>query len=74
MNINLGNSIKNHNELTFTAMANLSTLYSKSKFLKNIENNTRPDAAQRMKAEMKTVTYTKDNVNFKANICKINYP
>ena len=67
MNINLGNSIKNHNELTLTAMANLSTLYTKSKFLKNIENNTRPDAAQRMKAELKTVTYTKDNVNFKAN-------
>ena len=70
MNINLGNSIKNHNELTFTAMANLSTLYSKSKFLKNIENNTRPDAAQRMKVELKTVTYTKDNVNFKANAVK----
>ena len=45
MNINLGNSIKNHSELTFTAMANLATLYSKVKFLKNIENNTLPGAA-----------------------------
>ena len=70
MNINLGNSIKNHNELTLTTMANLSTLYAKSKFLKNIENNTRPDAAQRMKIELKTVTYTKDNVSFKANAVK----
>ena len=70
MKINVGNSIKNHNELTLTAMGNLSTLYTKSKFLKNIENNTRPDAAQRMKAEMKTVTYTKDNVTFKPNVIK----
>jgi cell surface protein SprA len=67
LQINIGNSIKNSNELTFTAMANLSTLYNKSKFLKNIENNTRPDAAQRMKSEMKTVTYSRENVNFKAN-------
>ncbi len=67
LNINLGNTITNHNELTFTGMANLSTLYSKSKFLKNIENNTRPDAVQRMKKDFKTVTYTRNNVNFKAN-------
>ena len=70
MNINLGNSIKNHNELTLTAMANMSTLYGKSKFLKSIEDNTRPDAAQRMKVELKTVTYAKDNVNFKVNAVK----
>lgn len=70
MKINIGNSIKNHNELTLTAMANLSTLYTKSKFLKTIENNTRPDAAQRMQGEMKTVTYAKDNVNFKANVVR----
>lgn len=68
MNINLGNSIKNHNELTLTAMANLSTLYGKSKFLKRIENNTRPEAAQRMKAEMKTVLYAIDNINFRPNV------
>ncbi len=73
MNINLGNSIKNHNEMTLTGMANLSTLYSKSKFLKNIENNTRPDAAQRMKAEYETVTYAKDNVNFRPDAVKAIY-
>jgi len=66
LNINLGNSIKNYNDLSLTGMANLSTLYNKSKFLKNIESNARPDAAQRMKAEMKTVIYSKDNINFKA--------
>ncbi|HLN21284.1 MAG TPA: cell surface protein SprA [Bacteroidales bacterium] len=70
LDINVGNSIKNHNELSFTAMANLSTLYSKSKFLKNIENNTRPDAAERLKAETKTVTYARDNVNFRENVVR----
>ena len=67
LDINIGNSIKNHNELTFSAMANLATLYSKSKFLKKIENNTRPDAAQRIKAQTKTETYTKENVSFRPN-------
>jgi cell surface protein SprA len=67
LNINLGNSIKNHNEMTLTGMANLSTLYGKSKFLKQIENNTLPGAAQRMKAEYKTVTYVRENVNFRAD-------
>ena len=67
MNINVGNSIKNHNELTFTTMANLSTLYNKSGFLKNVENNTRPGAAQRRTPDYRTVTYTRRNVNFRAD-------
>ena len=70
MMINMGNSIKNHNELTLTAMANMATLYGKSKFLKGIETNTRPDAAQRMKTDLKSVTYTKENVYFKAKSVK----
>ena len=67
MNIDIGNSIKNHNELTLTAMATLTTLYGKSKFLKQIENNTRPDAAQRMKREYRTVTWSRSNLTFKPN-------
>jgi cell surface protein SprA len=51
-------------------MANLSSLYTKLKFLKNIENNTMPGAAQKMKTNLKTVTYTKENVSFKANVVK----
>jgi cell surface protein SprA len=73
MQINLGNSIKNHNEFSLTTMANLSSLYTKSKFLKNIENNTRPEAAQRLNSEMKTVTYAKDNVSFKPKTVKAIY-
>jgi cell surface protein SprA len=70
MNIHLGNSIKNHAELTFSGTANLSSLYSKSKFLKNIENNTRPDAVQRMKTEYKTETFTRNNVNFRVDVMR----
>ena len=70
LKINLGNSIKNHSEMTFTAMANLSSLYTKLKFLKKIENITQPGAAQKMKADLITVTYTKENINFKANVVK----
>ena len=70
LKINLGNSIKNHNELTLTAMASLTALYGKLKFLKNIENNTRPDATRKMKVEFKTVSYSRDNVNFKPNVVR----
>jgi cell surface protein SprA len=70
LKINMGNSIKNHSELTFTGMANLSSLYTKLKFLKRIESNTMPGAAQKMKSELITVTYTKENVSFKANVVK----
>lgn len=70
LNINIGNTIKNHNELSFSAMANLATLYTKSKFLKNIENNTRPGAAASMKTEYKTVTYTRENVNFRTDVAR----
>ena len=70
LKINMGNSIKNHNELTFTGMANLTSLYTKLKFLKKIDNNTMPGAAKKMKAELKTVTFSKENVNFKPNVIK----
>jgi cell surface protein SprA len=73
LQINLGNSIKNHSELTFTAMANLSSLYTKLKFLKNIEANTQPGGAQKIKAELKTVTFNKINMSFKANVAKAIY-
>jgi cell surface protein SprA len=67
MKIKLGNIIENHSEFTMTSMANLASMYSKVKFLKNIENNTQPNAVQRMKSDFKTVTYSKNGINFKAN-------
>ena len=68
MNINLGNTIKNHNELTFTASGAFTTLYNKSKFLRDIETNTRPDARLRMRPEFKTVTYTREKVSFRPGV------
>jgi cell surface protein SprA len=70
MKIHLGNTIKNHNDLSLTASANILTLYNKIKFLKNIENNTRPDMPVRQKPEFNSVTYTKDKVNFKAKTAR----
>ncbi|MDP4223398.1 MAG: cell surface protein SprA [Bacteroidota bacterium] len=70
LKIHLGNIIKNHNELTFSGTANFASLYTKWKFLKNIENNARPDAVQRMKTEFKTETYTKGGINFRQNITR----
>jgi cell surface protein SprA len=70
MKIDVGNSIKNHNELTLTAMANVTSLYGQSKFLKRIENDTRPEGGTR-KPDLITVTYVKENVSFKANTVRI---
>lgn len=70
MNINLGNTIKNHNELTFTASGAFTTLYNKLKFLRDIENNTRPDARLRMRPEFKTVTYTREKVSFRPGVAR----
>lgn len=66
MRINLGNIIKNRNDLTFTANGALTTLYSKVKFLRTIENNTRPDARLRMKPEFNTVSFTREKLSFRA--------
>jgi cell surface protein SprA len=71
INIKLGNTIKNHNDLSLSVQGNLLTLYTKVKFLKNIENNTRPGAPKGLKNEMKTVTFSKDNINFKAKTPRI---
>jgi len=71
MKIDIGNTIKNSNNLTLTTMANLASLYSKSKFLKNIENNTQPGASQRINSDFKTVTYARNNIAFRAKTRRV---
>ncbi|MEZ4999307.1 MAG: cell surface protein SprA [Bacteroidales bacterium] len=66
LDINLGNTIKNSNTGQLSVQANLTNLYNKSDFLKNIEKNTRPGAAKSMKKEYQTVTYRRERVNFRA--------
>ncbi|MGD0582333.1 MAG: cell surface protein SprA [Bacteroidales bacterium] len=65
MKINMGNTIKNHNDLSLTANATLTALYNKVRFFKNIENDTRPDAKKNRKDYI-TVKYSKDKIAFKA--------
>ena len=69
LNIHLGNTIKNHNDLTLTANASLTTIYNKIKFLKNIENMTRPDAPKN-RQDFISVKYTKEKVAFKAKTAR----
>lgn len=66
VNIDLGNTIKNSNTGQISAQANLTNLYNSSDFLKNIERNTRPGAAKRMKKEYRTVKYTRERLDFRA--------
>jgi cell surface protein SprA len=65
LDIDVGNTIKNRSDMNFTSQANLATLYTRSEFLKKIENNTRPGGAK-PNAGIETVNYSKDNNNFKA--------
>jgi cell surface protein SprA len=73
MDINLGNTIKNHNDLTLSVNATLTTLYNRSKFLKEIENSTRPEAQARRKQEFKTVTYRREKVNLRPGVARAIY-
>jgi cell surface protein SprA len=70
MNINMGNTIKNHNDLTLTGNAALTTIYSKIKYFRTIENNTRPDAQSRARQEMITLTYSKEKVNLRPGVAR----
>ena len=69
LNINMGNTIKNHNEATLNATANLPSLYAKSKFLQGIENRTRIENAGQQE-ETVTIVYNRSNINFSANTVK----
>ncbi|HVN56801.1 MAG TPA: cell surface protein SprA [Bacteroidales bacterium] len=69
MHINLGNTIKNHNDLTLTTNATLTALYNKVKFFKTIENNTRLDK-QKSKQDLVSVRFTKDKMSFRAKAPK----
>ncbi len=64
--IDLGNTVKNTNTGQFTAQANLTNLYTKSKWLRDIENNTRPGGSKNLKKEIETVNYSRENVSLRA--------
>ena len=66
LNINPGNTIKNSNNGQFTLQANLTNLYSKVKFLKEVEASTQPGAVRRMSLGYEEVTHSRRGLNFKA--------
>jgi cell surface protein SprA len=66
MNIIPGNTIKNSSNGQFTIQANLTNLYGKIKFLKEIEANTQPGAKRRMSLGYEEVTHTRRGLILKA--------
>jgi cell surface protein SprA len=66
MNIVPGNTIKNSSNGQFTLQANLTNLYGKVKFLKEIEATTQPGAKRRMSLGYEEVTHTRRGLILKA--------
>jgi len=66
LNINPGNTIKNSNNGQFTLQANMTNLYSKVKFLKEVEASTQPGAQRRMSLGYEEVTHSRRGINLRA--------
>ena len=66
MHINLGNTIKNSNNGQFTVQGNMTNLYNKIKFLKNVETQTQPGANKRLSLGYEDVSYSRANVKLEA--------
>ncbi len=58
----LGNSITNSNTIQASTTFNLTGLYNKSKYLKNLEAKYSGNQQKKTEKKMKTVTFTKENV------------
>ncbi len=58
----LGNSITNSNTIQASTTFNLTGLYNKSKYLKNLEAKYSGNQQEKTEKKMKTVTFTKENV------------
>jgi cell surface protein SprA len=71
LHLNPGNTIKNSSNGQFTVQANFTNLYSKIKFLKEIESSTQPGARKRMSLGYEEVTHTRKGLNFKAGKARI---
>jgi cell surface protein SprA len=71
LNIKTGNTIKNSNNGQFTLQANLTNLYNKVKFLKEIEVSTQPGSKRRMSLGYEEVTHNRRGLIFKAGKARI---
>ncbi len=59
-----GNTIANNNTKQLSAMSNFSTLYNKSRYLKDIYNRYNFSSTTKKKSNTQTVRYTQQNVTF----------
>lgn len=71
LNIRPGNTIKNSNNGQFTVQANMTNLYSKIKFLKEIEASTQPGTKQRMSLGYEEVTHSRRGIPLRAGRSRI---
>ena len=66
-----GNTIKNSGNGQLTVQANMTNLYTKVKFLKEVEATTQPGAKRRMSLGYEEVTHTRNGVPLKAGKARI---
>ncbi len=71
VHINPGNTIKNSGNGQFTVQANLTNLYNKVKFLKEIETTTQPGGIRRMSLGYEEVTHSRRGLSLKAGKARI---
>ena len=71
LNIIPGNTIKNSSNTQLTVQANLTNLYSKVKFLKEIEASTQPGAKRRMSLGYEEVTHSRRGIPLRAGKARI---
>ncbi len=71
LNIIPGNTIKNSSNAQLTVQANLTNLYSKVKFLKEIEATTQPGAKRRMSLGYEEVTHSRRGIPLRAGKARI---
>jgi len=71
VNIRPGNTIKNFSNLQFTLQGNLTNIYNKSKFLKEIETTTQPGGMRRMSLGYEEVTHNRTGLPLKAGKARI---
>lgn len=67
---NLGNTIKNSNNIQANTQFNLTNLYNKFGPIKRLNQKYRPGAKKKDPTDFKTITFTRERLRFTANVPK----
>ncbi len=70
LNLNMGNNIKNNQQITLNAQLNMDNLYNKISFIEKTNKKYKQTKAQRNKPKFEEVSYIQKEVNFKAGTAK----